>query len=293
MKQILLALALFTLLAGTGNIWAVEMVRVEGGTFMMGSDYGEDNESPVHEVTLSPFMIGKYEVTVGEFRAFVEDTGYKTLEETDPTFPDEEWNWKSPGFTQTDKHPVTVISWYDAVLYCNWLSRQEDLTPVYTINKSKEDPNNNSEYDAFKWSVSCNWTANGYRLPTEAEWEFAARGGNKSKGYRYSGSDDIDAVAWYVDNSGLSTHTVGTKSPNELGIHDMSGNVMEWCWDWYGDYPEGRSPDPIGACAGSDRVLRGGSWHFNGFYCRVANRRNDDPDGRNSNYGLRVLRATK
>lgn len=302
MKQILLALALFTMLAGTGNIWAVEMVWVEGGTFMMGSDDGDEDESSVHEVTLSSFMIGKYEVTVGEFRAFVKDTGYESIAETDGgayVYADdgyklkEDANWKNPYHTQTDKHPLTCIAWYDAVLYCNWLSKQEGLTPAYTINKSKTDPNNKSEYDKFKWSVSCNWTANGYRLPTEAEWEFAARGGNKSKGYRYSGSDDLDAVAWYWDNAGETTHAVGTKSPNELGIYDMSGNVREWCWDWSGDYPEGRSPDPKGAGAGKYRVLRGGSWYSGDGGCRVVGGVDGCPEFRDCFIGLRVLRATQ
>ena len=301
MKQILLALALIAMLASIGNIYAVEMVRVEGGTFMMGSEYGEDDETPVHEVTVSSFMIGKYEITVGEFRAFVEDTGYETLAETtgEAWEVDDEGNlvddatWKNPFLTQTDKHPVTVISWYDAVMYCNWLSRKEGFTPVYTIDKSREDPNNSSVFDEFKWTVSCNWKANGYRLPTEAEWEYAARGGTKSKGYKYSGSDDIGSVAWYYDNSDWQTHAVGTKAPNELGIYDMSGNLWEWCWDWYGYYPESRSSDPKGAGAGSYRVLRGGSWLNYGFICRVAYRNSNVPDFRYNYYGLRVLRATK
>jgi formylglycine-generating enzyme required for sulfatase activity len=301
MKQILLALALIAMLASIGNIYAVEMVRVEGGTFMMGSEDGDDDESPVHEVTLSSFMIGKYEVTVGEFRAFVEDTNYTTLAETkggavvwtgDAWELKEDASWKNPYLTQTEKHPVTCITWYDAIEYCNWLSKQEGLTPVYTINKSKADPKNNNEYDAYKWSVSCNWTANGYRLPTEAEWEFAARGGNKSKGYQYSGSDDLNAVAWYWANAGETTHAVGTKSPNELGIYDMSGNVWEWCWDWYGDYPESRSTDPKGVNEGWGRVLRGGSWGCSDDLCRVANRGYLVPDRGGSSFGLRLVRAT-
>lgn len=131
-------------------------------------------------------------------------------------------------------------------------------------------------------------TGQNFRLPTEAEWEFACRGGNNSRGYKYSGSNYIDNVAWYDGNSGDKTHPVATKSPNELGIYDMSGNVWEWCADWYGDYSSGRQTNPKGPYGGSYRVCRGGGWGDGAGDCRSSNRRNGDPTDRNNNLGLRL-----
>ena len=131
-------------------------------------------------------------------------------------------------------------------------------------------------------------TGQNFRLPTEAEWEFACRGGNNSRGYKYSGSNYIDNVAWYDGNSGDKTHPVATKSPNELGIYDMSGNVWEWCADWYGDYSSGRQTNPKGPYDGSSRVGRGGSWIINARGCRSSNRNNGNPTYRNDGLGLRL-----
>lgn len=131
-------------------------------------------------------------------------------------------------------------------------------------------------------------TGQNFRLPTEAEWEFACRGGNNSRGYKYSGSNYIDNVAWYDGNSGDKTHPVATKSPNELGIYDMSGNVWEWCADWYGDYSSGRQTNPKGPYGGSDRVSRGGSWNSYAGICRSSNRYINYPAGRDGNLGLRL-----
>ena len=132
-------------------------------------------------------------------------------------------------------------------------------------------------------------TGRTFRLPTEAEWEYAARGGNKSRHYKYSGSDNIHDVAWYDDNSGSKTHAVGTKSPNELGIYDMSGNVWEWCSDRYGGYSAGAQTNPQGPSSGSYRVLRGGGWFDNARCCRVSFRSDYDPDDSNDSYGLRLV----
>ena len=131
-------------------------------------------------------------------------------------------------------------------------------------------------------------TGQNFRLPTEAEWEFACRGGNNSRGYKYSGSNNLGSVAWYDGNSGNKTHPVGTKAPNELGIYDMSGNVWEWCADWYGDYSSGAQTDPTGPQSGSFRVGRGGSWDFNVRICRSSLRIHSDPTDRNINLGLRL-----
>ena len=131
-------------------------------------------------------------------------------------------------------------------------------------------------------------TGKSYRLPTEAEWEFAARGGNSSSGYKYSGSNSIGSVAWYWENSGSRTHAVGTKSPNELGIYDMSGNVWEWCQDWYGSYSSSWQRNPQGSNSGSYRVYRGGSWISNARSCRVSFRNRFTPDYRNYYLGFRL-----
>ena len=132
-------------------------------------------------------------------------------------------------------------------------------------------------------------TGKQYRLPTEAEWEYAARGGNQSRGYKYSGSNFIEQVAWFTDNSGGTTHPVGTKSPNELGIYDMSGNVYEWCYDWYGSYSSAQQTNPMGPSSASYRVDRGGCWGIDASYCRVSDRNYDAPANRYSSLGIRLV----
>ena len=231
------------------------MVFVEGGTFQMGSNDGDSDEKPVHQVTVSSFYIGKYEVTQKEWREVM---------------------GTNPSYFKGDNLPVEQISWFQAVEYCNKLSIKEGLTPFYSGSGN---------------NITCNWSANGYRLPTEAEWEYAARGGNKSKGYKYSGSNDVGPVAWYSSNPGSKTQAVGTKQANEIGIHDMSGNVWEWCWDWYDDYASASQNNPRGATNGSSKVLRGGSWSNVDNYCRVSNRYFIIPDYCHYSIGFRVSRA--
>ena len=219
---------------------------------------------------VSSFYICDHEVTQAEYRAV---TGNR------------------PSYFKGDNKPVENVSWYDAVEYCIALSLKEGLTPCYTVDKDREDPDNTSIYDV-KWTVVWNKSANGYRLPTENEWEWAAKGGKQSKGYTYSGSNNIDDVAWHFDNSKNATHKVKTKKTNELGIYDMSGNVMEWCWDWYsGDRPD--TKDYAGSSSGDCRVYRGGSWLSSADGCSVSDRECREPNNWYDYMGFRVVKNGK
>lgn len=228
-----------------------EMVSVEGGAFLYQKGGWNPKTSKFDllgtKQKVRSFLLGKYPVTFEEYDAFCEATNSKKPD-------DEGWG--------RDRRPVILVSWYDAATFCNWLSEQEGLERVYTI----------SEKD-----VSINSQADGYRLPTEIEWEFAAKGGNKSQGYKFSGSDNLDEVAWYSGNSERQTHPVGQKNPNELGIYDMSGNVWEWCQN----------------SSGSDMLthkVRGGSWYNYNISLRVAYRLFFNPDNRYSAIGFRLCR---
>ena len=264
-------------------------VLVEAGTFQMGSEEGYDDNKPVHEVTITkPFYMGKYEVTQAEYEKYC---SYGS------DSPSSDWG-------AGDNYPAYFVSWYDALVYCNKRSMAEGLTPCYSISDST-DPEDwgdvptswNSTLNSTWNAVECNWNANGYRLPTEAEWEYAARAGdNTVDSFTYSGTSDVNKLgdyAWYGDNSNSTTHEVGTKSPNAYGLYDMSGNVWEWCWNWitdsYDTEAEGGS-DPTGASAGSDRVIRGGSWNYSSGNCAVSYRDYYFPYGRTANLGFRVVR---
>lgn len=178
------------------------------------------------------------------------------------------------------KYEVTQALWR-AVMGSNPSYFKGDSLPVESVSWN----------DCQQFIRKLNYlTGQNYRLPTEAEWEFAARGGNSSCGYKYSGSDYIYNVAWNSD-SGDKTHVVGTKSPNELGLYDMSGNVYEWCSDWYGSYSSSSQPNPTGALSGSSRVVRGGSWRYVDTFCRVSYRNNFAPSISFNNLGLRLARS--
>jgi formylglycine-generating enzyme required for sulfatase activity len=241
--------------AGAQQNQSTNMVLVEGGTFQMGIDNGESDEKPVHSVTVKSFYMGKYEVTQKEW---VEVMG------------------SNPSYWEGDNLPVEQVSWYEAVEYCNKRSLKEGLTPAY--RGSGDD-------------IVCDFSASGYRLPTEAEWEYAAKGGNKDTlVYEYSGGNSAGAVAWYGGNSWGEPHAAGTKQPNSLGLYDMSGNVEEWCWDRYGSYSGGNQTDPRGASSGPHRVIRGGSLINDAAYVRSANRGGVIPSIGVFTLGFRLVR---
>ena len=250
-------LLLVAVVAGASAQALRNEVFVEGGAFLMGTDNDQDNEKPMHEVTVSSFWIMKTEVTQADWTALMFD---------------------NPSFCKRDNLPVETVSWFEAVEYANLLSRKDGLQPAYRMNKSE---------------VSCDFTKNGWRLPTEAEREYAAMGGNQSEGYTYAGSNSLEGVAWYGANSGTgTTHPVGTRRLNELGLSDMSGNVWEWCWDWYDSKYYTRSPsvDPRGPSSGTFRVQRGGGYDSTATYQRVAFRNFYAPSDRYADIGFRLVR---
>jgi formylglycine-generating enzyme required for sulfatase activity len=266
---------------------------VKGGSYTMGDVMGDNlqtDETP-HTVTVSDFYISKYEVSFEEFDAFCTATGRTKPE-------DSGWG--------RGTRPVINVDWYDALEYCNWRSRQDGLTPCYTIDKTNQDPNNQNTGDTKKWTVTCSWTDNGYRLPTEAEWEYAAREGGKK--VRFGNGRDLidpteinfDARSKYKKAFSVAgeycqkTVPVGDLSANALGLKNMSGNVWEWCWDWYGDkyYAESEGArNPRGATSSNYRVLRGGSWFDVPEYCRASFRYWYYPILRPYSLGFRLARG--
>jgi sulfatase modifying factor 1 len=263
-RRIAVAVALAILIAASAYAQTPpkvpeNMIRVEGGTFQMGDTFGDgqSREKPVHAVTVSSFVIAKYLVTQKEWRDVMG---------TDPS------HFKG------DDLPVESVSWFDAVQYCNKLSAKNGLDACYTINGE---------------NVTCDFSRSGFRLPTEAEWEYAAKGGRQSRGTEYAGSSSLDEVAWYYGNSGNKTHPVGQKQANELGLYDMSGNLWEWCNDWYGPYGPSAQTDPRGADSGRDRVLRGGSWNDDASTVRAAYRNFRKPGSSAIYGGFRVVRRSE
>jgi len=247
-----------------------DMVFIQGGEFLMGSNDGGDDEKPEHIVKVNNFYMSKYEVTNSQFCNFLKDRGNQSeggvtwLDISDSDCQIIKRNARFVPKSGFETYPVILVSWYGARAYCRWA---------------------------------------GGRLPTEAEWEYAARGGNKSRGYKYSGSNSVNEVAWYNGNSanisnnlykGKGTHPVGQKLPNELGLYDMSGNVWEWCSDWYEkNYYQNSSQDnPQGSSSGKYRVLRGGSWYVIVRVCRCSDRFRFNPNCRFSDLGFRIIQGS-
>lgn len=230
---------------------------VDGGSFMMGatSEQGSDAEDDEKPA---------HRVTVGDFFIGTYPVTQKLWRDVMGSLPSD-----IPSNFRGDNKPVVCVSWNDCQDFITKLNRRR------------------SEMNLAEFS---SWR---FRLPTEAEWEYAARGGKQSRGYKYAGSNDIERVAWYTSNSNSQIHEVGGKSPNELGIYDMSGNVWEWCSDWYDRdyYKSSPTTNPRGPSSGSDRVLRGGGWIYNAGICRVSIRNFSTPDFRLNLCGFRLVLA--
>jgi len=260
------------------NSIGMKLVYIRPGTFMMGSPEGEGSrdERPRHRVTITKgFYMAAHEVTVGQFRQFVDAAGYRTdAEKGTPDYQDgkrggytfradgkgwgwrEDASWRNPGFAQTDNDPVVLMSWNDAAAFFRWLSKKEGRT---------------------------------YRLPTEAEWEYACRAGTATR-YGFGDADaELGRYAWYVGNAERRTHPVGQKKPNAWGLYDTHGNAWEWCGDWYAADYYGKSPqsDPQGPASGQARVVRGGAWYGIPIICRSASCYGFHPSYRSAYAGFR------
>jgi formylglycine-generating enzyme required for sulfatase activity len=240
------------------NSIGMKLRLIPAGEFQMGSTEADD-EKPRHLVTISrPFYLGVYPVTQHEYRQVVK---------------------KNPSDSSgSERLPVETVSWFDAVEFCNALSRKEGLTPFYSKKVQTVEVHD--------------WNGPGYRLPTEAEWEYACRAGTTT---RFSFGDDENALgqyAWYSANSASETHPVGEKKPNAFGLYDMHGNVWEWCWDGYdAHYTQSPAVDPRGPGMAAHRVIRGGSWGFGPRYTRSASRGRFTPEGRDCYLGFRLARG--
>lgn len=244
-----------------GNI--PNLISVPAGTFPMG--YNEFNRKVsllAFEISETPITQGQYEYVMG----------------------------KNPSKLVGVNRPVECVNWCEALIFCNSLSMSQGLTPCYTIGNATDLSQFDSSSPLWK-RVICNFTASGYRLPTEAEWEYAARGGKGASPDQFAGGNDIGKVAWYGENSNVTTHDVSSKLPNTIGLYDMCGNVAEWCWDYMGDLPIMPMTNPHGPKIGTMHVKRGGSWLDDPQQCTVYFRSGSAPTGKSSSLGFRVCRS--
>ncbi|MBN2890797.1 MAG: SUMF1/EgtB/PvdO family nonheme iron enzyme [Bacteroidales bacterium] len=264
MKRAILFLILFTSVFVYSQ--RPEMVLVEGGTFIMGgSGSGSMDEMPEHEVTVNDFYMAKYEVTFDDFDLFCQATGYKKLND---------------GNFGRGKLPAINICWKGAIFYCNWMSSRFNLDKVYDI-----------KVDSSGLTIlNINWDANGFRLPTEAEWEYAARGGKSGRNM-----GDLVEFAWFAENSDNMPHEVGTLKPNSLGIYDISGNAYEWCWDYYDPKYYSNSPkdNPKGPEKGKNRIYRGGYFNAVEDFMIVSRRFNLEPTINDGQIGIRLVQSNQ
>jgi formylglycine-generating enzyme required for sulfatase activity len=283
------------------TVGGIRMVYCPSGSFSMGSS---DSESFVlHEVKLNGFWMSKYEISFRQFSEIVKLSGIRTTEELtgsgwinspgEGAIQKKGISWKNPDFEQVNDNPVVVVSWYDAVLFCNELSRINNLSPCYSIDKIVKDPSNTSDSDPLRWSVKVNWDADGFRLPTEAEWEYSYRAGTSSP--YYWGRKIDGGYCWFTDNSSFRIHTVGTKKANAWGLFDMSGNTAEWCSDWYEEGYSGKSGklNPRGAYAGKRKIVRGGSFQDSDELLSAYFATSLSPEYGDQSIGFRVVCCTK
>ncbi|MEO0900386.1 MAG: SUMF1/EgtB/PvdO family nonheme iron enzyme [Bacteroidota bacterium] len=270
-----------------------KMILVEGGEFLMGDVMGDYNypEERVHTVYLSTFEIASQELSFAELDRFCEATGY---------IKSQDFGWGR------DSMPATGLSWYCAITYCNWLSIEKGYMPVYTIDTTHEDPNIHADRFDIPWKVTANWEADGFRLPTEAEWEYAAR--ERGRKVRFgNGKDTANPFEMNFDvrpegktpysmagGSGLKNLPIHSFQPNALGLYNMSGNVGEWCWDWYEKEVQDGAKDPKGPEKGDTRIMRGGRSGSEPKFCRNAERRGvAPPDYADQHTGFRLARSPK
>ena len=256
-----------------------EMASIPQGTFTMGPDIWNNNAT--FSVTLSAFKMGKYTIT---------QELYQAVMGTNPSSFS-----SSPNGTEVQgKRPVETVNWYHAIAFCNKLSIRDGLTPVYsvtginfeTLSHVAIPTSSNTTWDA----ATATWTNNGYRLPTDAQWEYACRADTSTDWHFGNTESQLINYAWFSDNSDSKTHQVGKKLPNPWGLYDMHGNVWEWCWDWYDKFPAGSENNYTGAASGTYRVIRGGGWYGPaGITCSFG-RSYDDPDSGGNALGFRLVR---